>query len=151
MEPSGPVQACNGRALPLPLPFSHTFINQVYELRCLFLIQPHRARQLYRIESPYLPGQLLISALLRVSKKETHCIMTQGVSLKICQELNIVCAVTVTIVSRLLGYGEIAGGVVHPLSVSGTRNLRDAKFNFAYLNGIRPVSPRRGDNSACAN
>jgi hypothetical protein len=76
--------------------------------------------------------------------------MTQDVCLKIYQELNTVRAVTVTIVSRLLGYGETAGGVVHPVSISGSRNLRDAKFNFVYLNGIWAVSPVCGNNRACA-
>jgi len=76
--------------------------------------------------------------------------MTQCVSLKIYQELNIVSAVTVTTVSRLLGYGETAGGVVHPIYISGTRNVRDAEFKFAYLNGTWPFIPRRGNNRACA-
>jgi len=116
-----------------------------------FFISPHRAKELYRIESPYLPGHLRISAMLRIPKKETHCIMTKCVSLKIYQDLNILCAVTVTTASRLLGYGESAGGVVHPIPISGTRNLRDTKISFAYLNAIWPVSPRRRNNRACAD
>jgi hypothetical protein len=77
--------------------------------------------------SPYPPGQLLISAVLRISENETRR-KTRCVTLKIYQDLNVVCAVTVTIVSRLLGYGETAGGVVHPISISGIRNLSDVKF-----------------------
>ena len=76
--------------------------------------------------------------------------MTQCVSLKIYQELSILCAVTVTTVSPLLGYEETAGGVVHPVSMSGTRNLRDEMFSFVYLNGIWRVSPGCGNNRACA-
>jgi len=76
------------------------------------LISPHRAKQLYRIEIPDLTGQLVISDLLRISKNEARCVMTQCASLKTYQELNIACAVTVTTVSRLLGYGETAGGVI---------------------------------------